>query len=74
MARKKHVEQRQPLRKYSQLDKAELDNVDYKDTQLLRKFMTKLNHVVLLAFVRNTSTTLLWLSSALVKWRYCHTP
>ncbi|EFL44640.1 ribosomal protein S18 [Fannyhessea vaginae PB189-T1-4] len=40
MARKKHVEQRQPLRKYSQLDKAELDNVDYKDTQLLRKFMT----------------------------------
>ena len=40
MARQKQVEQPQPRRKFSQLDKAELDFVDYKDTQLLRKFMT----------------------------------
>ena len=40
MARQKQVMQNQPRRKFSQLDKAELDFVDYKDTQLLRKFMT----------------------------------
>lgn len=40
MARKKRIEPRPAQRKFSQLDKAELDNVDYKDTQLLRKFMT----------------------------------
>lgn len=40
MARQRQVEQRQPRRKYCQFCKENVEFIDYKDTQLLRKFMT----------------------------------
>lgn len=41
MARQqRQVEQRQPRRKYCQFCKENVDFIDYKDTQLLRKYMT----------------------------------
>ena len=40
MAKQRKVEQRQPRRKYCQFCKENVDFIDYKDTQLLRKYMT----------------------------------
>ena len=40
MAKQRQVEQRQPRRKYCQFCKEDVEYIDYKDTQLLRKFMT----------------------------------
>lgn len=40
MAKQKKVEQRQPRRKYCQFCKEGVESIDYKDTQLLRKYMT----------------------------------
>ena len=41
MARQqRQVEQRQPRRKYCQFCKENVEFIDYKDTQLLRKYMT----------------------------------
>ena len=41
MARQqRQVEQHQPRRKYCQFCKENVDFIDYKDTQLLRKYMT----------------------------------
>jgi len=40
MAKRRQVEQRQPRRKYCQFCKEGVDFIDYKDTQLLRKFTT----------------------------------
>ena len=40
MARQKQDFQRQPRRKYCQFCKENVDFIDYKDTQLLRKYMT----------------------------------
>ena len=38
--RQKQEFQRQPRRKYCQFCKDEVEYIDYKDTQLLRKYMT----------------------------------
>ena len=40
MAKQRQVEQRQPRRKYCQFCKEDVEFIDYKDTQLLRKYMT----------------------------------
>ncbi|WP_248921672.1 30S ribosomal protein S18 [Olsenella intestinalis] len=40
MAKQRKVEQRQPRRKYCQFCKEGVEFIDYKDTQLLRKYMT----------------------------------
>ncbi len=40
MARRIPEDQRQPRRKYCQFCKENVDFIDYKDTQLLRKYMT----------------------------------
>ena len=40
MAKQRKVEQRQPRRKYCQFCKDGVEFIDYKDTQLLRKYMT----------------------------------
>ena len=40
MAQQKQDFQRQPRRKYCQFCKEETEFIDYKDTQLLRKYMT----------------------------------
>lgn len=40
MARRIQEDQRQPRRKYCQFCKENVDLIDYKDTQLLRKYMT----------------------------------
>ena len=40
MAKQRQVEQRQPRRKYYQFCKEDVEFIDYKDTQLLRKYMT----------------------------------
>ena len=40
MAKQRKVEQRQPRRKYCQFCKENVDFIDYKDTNLLRKYMT----------------------------------
>lgn len=40
MAKQRKVEQRQPRRKYCQFCKEDVEFIDYKDTQLLRKYMT----------------------------------
>lgn len=40
MARRIQEDQRQPRRKYCQFCKENVEFIDYKDTQLLRKFMT----------------------------------
>ena len=40
MAKQRKVEQRQPRRKYCQFCKENVEFIDYKDTQLLRKYMT----------------------------------
>ncbi|MBR2682296.1 MAG: 30S ribosomal protein S18 [Atopobiaceae bacterium] len=40
MARRIPEDQRQPRRKYCQFCKEDVEYIDYKDTQLLRKYMT----------------------------------
>jgi len=40
MARRIQEDQRQPRRKYCQFCKENVEFIDYKDTQLLRKYMT----------------------------------
>lgn len=40
MAKQRQVEQRQPRRKYCQFCKEDVDYIDYKDVQLLRKYTT----------------------------------
>jgi small subunit ribosomal protein S18 len=40
MAKQRKVEQRQPRRKFCQFCKEGVEFIDYKDTQLLRKYMT----------------------------------
>lgn len=40
MAKQRQVEQRQSRRKYCQFCKEDVEFIDYKDTQLLRKYMT----------------------------------
>ena len=40
MAKQRKVEQRQPRRKYCQFCKEHAEYIDYKDTQLLRKYVT----------------------------------
>ena len=40
MAKQRQVEQRQPRRKYCQFCKENVELIDYKDIQLLRKYMT----------------------------------
>jgi small subunit ribosomal protein S18 len=40
MARRNQEDQRQPRRKYCQFCKENVELIDYKDTQLLRKYMT----------------------------------
>jgi len=40
MAKRRQEEQQQPRRKYCQFCKEEKAFIDYKDTQLLRRFMT----------------------------------
>ena len=41
MAQQKQDFQRQPRRKYCQFCKEETEYIDYKDVQLLRKYMTE---------------------------------
>ena len=63
MARQKQVEQPQPRRKFSQLDKAELDFVDYKDTQIKPRRVTGIctqhQHNVAMAIKRAREMALL---------------
>ncbi|AKT48594.1 30S ribosomal protein S18 [Olsenella sp. oral taxon 807] len=40
MAKQRQVEQRQPRRRFCQFCKEDVDFIDYKDVQLLRKYMT----------------------------------
>ena len=40
MAKQRKVEQRQPRRKYCQFCKEEVEYIDYKDVNLLRKYTT----------------------------------
>ena len=40
MAKQRQAEQRQPRRKYCQFCKEDVDYIDYKDVQLLRKYTT----------------------------------
>ena len=40
MAKQRQVEQRQPRRKYCQFCKEDAEYIDYKDTQMLRKYVT----------------------------------
>lgn len=40
MARRTQEDQRQPRRKYCQFCKEDVEFIDYKDTQLLRKYTT----------------------------------
>ena len=40
MSKQRQVEQRQPRRRFCQFCKEDVDFIDYKDVQLLRKYMT----------------------------------
>lgn len=40
MAKQRQAEQRQPRRRFCQFCKEDVDFIDYKDVQLLRKYMT----------------------------------
>ena len=61
---------RQPRRKYCQFCKENTEFIDYKDTQLLRKYMT----VASLALARSISMTSPTPSSAPARWLSCRTP
>lgn len=68
---------RQPRRKYCQFCKENTEFIDYKDTQLLRKYMTdrgKIKPVASLALARSISMTSPTPSSAPARWLSCRTP
>ena len=72
--------QRQPRRKYCQFCKEGVEYIDYKDTQLLRKYMTDRGKIKprrvtgACTHARSTSTTSPAPSSALARWPCSRTP
>ena len=75
MAQQKQDFQRQPRRKYCQFCKEETEFIDYKDTQLLRKYMTDRGKIKPRR-VTGTCTQHqhdIALSSAHARWHFCPT-
>ena len=62
---------RQPRRKYCQFCKENTEFIDYKDTQLLRKYMTDRGKIKPRRVISMTSPTP---SSAPARWLSCRTP
>ena len=68
---------RKPRRKYCQFCKDHAEYIDYKDSQMLRKYMTdrgKIKPRRVLETARSISTDSRWQSSAPARWRYCPMP